>query len=229
MFSMQGVGFLVVTMVAWVLIFVFGEDSDFAWRLFLGVGCLPGIVLTILRYSDKQPDEVTKENEHTTNDKDNNDDTNSDTTTTDVQLTVWQTIALEDQLFGKLLGTAGAWFLAYITFYGNTLFHSFVLEAAFGDAETLLMKTRDTCINMDMYLTGYFCKVARIRPFSPKYIQVQGFFAMAILYCVIGRRFEDLKRDKVGLLLFYGLKFFFTNFRPNTTVCVCVCACVCRT
>lgn len=214
-FSMQGVGFFASPVIAYVLIMIFGEDSDVSWRLQLGIGCVPGVILAINELSRWHRDKKQEENNREDNEKNLSDDENSD----DHQ-TVWGAIALEENLVPKLLGTAGSWFLADITFYGNTLFQPLVLRAAFGDNETLRMTARDTCINEIPALLGYFFTVAFIGSLSPKQIHVQGFFAMAVLYFIIAQWFELLKDSKVFLLLLYGLTFFFTNFGPNTTTYV---------
>jgi len=54
------------------------------------------------------------------------------TTEQDNNSGMWDKIKQEPQLFKKLLGTAGTWFLFDVLFYGNTLFEPIVMEAAFG-------------------------------------------------------------------------------------------------
>ena len=46
---MQGVGYLFVPLIGYFLIVALGDDSDLAWRLLLGIGCIPGLVLMFLR------------------------------------------------------------------------------------------------------------------------------------------------------------------------------------
>merc|ERR1712113_741691 len=52
---------------------------------------------------------------------------------------------------------------------------------------------------------------------TPKYIQVQGFFCMSILYSIIGFTWEDIANIKWLLIVLYGSTFFFSNYGPNAT------------
>ena len=42
-------GYLFVPLFGYFLIVVLGDDSDLAWRILLGIGCIPGSVLMFLR------------------------------------------------------------------------------------------------------------------------------------------------------------------------------------
>jgi MFS family permease len=49
-FSTQGVGFLAVPALAYPLMLIVGEEGlDLVWRLILGIGALPGVILVLLR------------------------------------------------------------------------------------------------------------------------------------------------------------------------------------
>jgi hypothetical protein len=41
---------------------------------------------------------------------------------------------------------------------------------------------------------------------------------MALLYAIIGVRFDGLGMNRLALMTLYGLTFFFSNYGPNTTV-----------
>ena len=144
----------------------------------------------------------------------------------------WESIRQEPGLGRKLLGTAGTWFLFDVLFYGNTIFQPIVVEAAFGGSETdnpleLLQKTAlDSLILTSIALPGYavaglamgekkdyFC----ISQQSPRYVMLQGFAAMAILYFAIGWNWSYLRHYPTVLVVLYGLSFFFANYGPNTT------------
>ena len=45
-FSTQGVGFWIAPLVSWVYILLYG---DMAWSIVLGIGCIPGILIIILK------------------------------------------------------------------------------------------------------------------------------------------------------------------------------------
>jgi MFS transporter, PHS family, inorganic phosphate transporter len=115
-FSMQGVGYLVVPGVAWVL--VQWLPPAVVWRILLGLGSVPGIVLTVGRlpqqrwYGTKQQQQQQQQ-------------VLTPTTRTSIKeqieacpgtprrapVSVWDAISMEENLVIKLLGTAGCWFL----------------------------------------------------------------------------------------------------------------------
>ena len=130
---------------------------------------------------------------------------------------IFDHIRREENIVIKLCGTAGTWFLFDVLFYGNALFERVILTEAFGDSETVSKAIQDQIIIALIALPGYFISVAAVGQISPKYIQIQGFFVMAILYAVIGFFFECLKNYRCILVALYGLTFFFANFGPNAT------------
>ena len=48
-FSMQGIGYLVAPTLAYVLLLIFGETNYYVWRVLLGIGCIPGLILLYMR------------------------------------------------------------------------------------------------------------------------------------------------------------------------------------
>ena len=142
---------------------------------------------------------------------------------------IWDSIRHEPELGRKLLGTAGTWFLFDVLFYGNTLFQPLVTEAAFGgssseDAIELLQKTaQDSLILNSLSLPGYMIagwvlgKRTLCLTQTPRYVMLQGFFFMGILYMAIGANWNYLRGYPLLLVFLYGMTFFFANYGPNTT------------
>jgi PHS family inorganic phosphate transporter-like MFS transporter len=214
-FSMQGFAYLLGPVLAWFLVSTLGESSDFAWRLLLGLGCVPGVVLTVLRLRHQrlnrsqmrknvQPPSIEK--------------TISIDDIRHAPVSIVDAILMEPNLIRKLIGTAGCWLLFDILFYGNTLFQPVVLSAAFGTAETIAHAARDTAILALLALPGYIVSIAAVGRQTPRYIQSQGFLAMAVLYTIIGLYFDALADQRVLLLLMYGCTGFYSNYGPNSTV-----------
>ena len=250
-FSMQGVGYLTVSLVAYILVWYLGEESDLAWRLLLGLGSLPGLALIGIRvYHRKIAGTAASSNliphslplkdaihvGNMTKDRaimdggDEESHTNqqrqqqAEGSLKNVRLaptSLLHQIYNEPNLLRKILGTAGCWLLFDVLFYGNTLFQPVVLSAAFGNSETVLATVRDSTIISLMALPGYFVSVAMVGRQSPKRIQLQGFLIMAALYTLIGVKFASLAQNRFALLSLYGLTFFFSNYGPNSTVCAC--------
>jgi PHS family inorganic phosphate transporter-like MFS transporter len=247
-FSMQGVGYLVVPLTAWLMVELLGQQSDFAWRLLLGLGALPGVLLTILRTSrslkrttDCSPNQRNNESDMTfqhVNIEDtafqhvNIEDTAfqhvniEDTAFQQVNIeevrtapvSVLDAILIEPNLLAKLIGTGGCWFFFDILFYGNTLFQPMVLSSAFGAAETVEKVAADTTIIAFMALPGYIVSIAAVGRQGPRFIQLQGFLIMGILYAVIGFYFDSLAKSRWLMLMLYSLTFFWSNYGPNSTV-----------
>jgi MFS transporter, PHS family, inorganic phosphate transporter len=159
---------------------------------------------------------------------------------------IWNAIKNEDNLLRKILGTAGTWFLFDIVFYGNTLFQPVVIKTAFGydnndddnvdEYDSMLRNVRDSFLLTMIALPGYFITIAligrKLAPLNclptryshfgiihqtPRFIQIQGFVLMTIVYCIIGYSWDDLTQHHIMLIMLYGSTFFFSNYGPNTT------------
>ena len=140
-----------------------------------------------------------------------------------------QSMFHEPGLGRKVIGSAGSWFLFDVVFYGNTIFQPIVVEAAFGgkggtDGLDLLRKTAiDSLLLTSIALPGYAvagiimgkktCCIVQ----TPRYVMLQGFAAMSILYATIGFNWSYLRGYPAMLVLLYGMTFFFANYGPNTT------------
>ena len=143
-----------------------------------------------------------------------------------------EAIRHEERLFQKLLGTAATWFLFDVLFYGNTLFQPIVIEAAFGAREHsnplhLLQRTAvNSLILTSIALPGYAVAglVMGKRTWgivqTPRFVMLQGFAAMSVLYLIIGIYWKDLRHYPLLLVFLYGSTFFFANYGPNTTTFV---------
>lgn len=206
-FSSQGVGYLAVPVVAYLIVTLLGP-SDFAWRLLLGFGALPGILLTVVRIRRSS----TVGREAATRDS----KIPRHSSGRAVPVSIYDAVAMEPYLIRKMLGTAGCWLLFDILFYGNTLFQPLVLAAAFGAAETIPKVAIDSTLLALLSLPGYFSSVYAVGKLSPRYIQIQGFVMMGVLYLVVAIFFQALAGNPLSLFL-YGLTFFFSNFGPNCT------------
>ncbi len=132
---------------------------------------------------------------------------------------LWESIRNEEDLVRKLLGTAATWFLFDVLFYGNTLFQPIVMEAAFGtsangDPVHLLQQTaRNSLILTSIALPGYIVASAVLGKSSvwcycgieqtPRFVMMQGFGVMAVLYFTIGSAWETLRRFPSVLVVLY--------------------------
>jgi PHS family inorganic phosphate transporter-like MFS transporter len=219
-FSFQGVGYLAVPIFAWLVVAVLESDQELAWRLILGVGALPGIILTALRVQKSQSRKEqpsVDETEASGTPKIHSSERASVPHHRIVPVSIVDTIRMEESLVRKMIGTGGCWLLFDVLFYGNTLFEPVVLSSAFGTAETVQNVARDTAMIAAMALPGYLVSVYAVGRQSPRWIQIQGFCVMGVLYFTVAMMFGQLAQRRTILLLVYGLTFFFSNYGPNAT------------
>eukprot|EP00977_Amphora_coffeiformis_P007743 scaffold1695_cov167-Amphora_coffeaeformis.AAC.13 len=139
----------------------------------------------------------------------------------------WDAVRHEEALVQKLLGTAVTWFLFDVCFYGNELFQPIVIEAAFGARSAsnplhLLQRTSmDSLLLTLIALPGYAVAGLTLGVWqTPRFVMMQGFAVMSILYLAIGVTWSELRHVPIVLVLLYGLTFFFANYGPNTTTFV---------
>jgi MFS transporter, PHS family, inorganic phosphate transporter len=230
-FSFQGIGYAVVPAISLLIVFFFGESSDYGWRILLGLGSVPGTVLTVgrlrsgVRHRKRQQEQrntLQEQNETTVVGPPKSVYVDLDARflplkARAVPVSILDAISSERNLTRKLLGTAGSWLLFDILFYGNSLFQPVVLAAAFGTSETVANVSRDSFLLALMALPGYYVSVVAVGRQSPRWIQLQGFFMMGILYLTIGTLFDMLSEHSASLLIVYGSTFFFSNYGPNAT------------
>ncbi|CAE7361286.1 PHT1-8 [Symbiodinium natans] len=218
-FSMQGVGQLLVPIVGMALVYTFGTYDDrvgshqhmpgITWRLILGLGALPGLLLMPFQSSSRsEPRSVASPEDATAS----------------FTPGLWQ--ALRNRRYWRnIVGCAGGWFLFDITFYGNTLFSPTVLRDVFEvDGPVPVVGPtlqKNLCWQMTVLaligLPGYYMSVWLMDRWGRKNIQLQGFAFMALLYGSLAIWMEEMEEYPVTLLFVYGLTYFFSNFGPNST------------
>jgi PHS family inorganic phosphate transporter-like MFS transporter len=221
---MQGIGILLVPIVGMIFLYGFGSfesrhNADkgmpgIAWRLILGIGALPGLMLMPFQtcVHDMSVSSVSS----------------SPALGAQANRLSLSSALRNPRYWRKLIGCAGGWFLFDITFYGNTLFAPTILKEVFhSSAAGGLTPTiggtlqSNLCLQLTMLallgLPGYYMSVLLMDSVGRKNIQVQGFIFMAILYACLGFFLKQLKESAAVLLITYGMTYFFSNFGPNST------------
>ncbi len=233
-FSLQGVAALAVPLVAYFCLFL-GEPTDamgWPWRLTLGLGALPGILLSPFSLSKaRDAEQVARGGRAQIASSEQSVWLSVSGTVADSapapssprKLTLMEALRLR-AYHRKLLGTAGGWFLFDIVFYGNTLFQETVIDDVFGNTTSAVPSRadeQDLCTRFlviaSIALPGYYCSVWLMDSLGRRNIQLQGFFFMAILFVLLGALHPQLESVPLLELFIYGLTFFFANFGPNTT------------
>ncbi|KAI8318930.1 phosphate:H+ symporter [Martensiomyces pterosporus] len=126
-----------------------------------------------------------------------------------------------------LLGTAIAWFVLDVAFYGINLNSSVVISAIgfSGDVQhddpyDVLSRNclGNIIINLLGSVPGYWITVFTIEKLGRKKIQLLGFAALTVLYVVIGFAYHQiLDRSNVAFIVLFTLAQLFQNFGPNVT------------
>ena len=123
---------------------------------------------------------------------------------------------LEKKWFIRLLGTAGAWFLLDVAFYGNSVSSALILKHL-NPSATLITNTSTVALIFFLFaVPGYILAAAYIDRIGRKFLQMFGFLMIAVAYGLIALIPHAVKNIPLFTALF-GISFFFVNFGPNTT------------
>ncbi len=200
-FAMQGLGLVLGPLYATVLL-VTGVPHDLAWRLMLGFGMLPALVVGYLRYTMPETPRFELRRQE-----------------------ALRSPAAPSRVLGqrqyvlRLVGTAGAWFLLDVAFYGNGVSSSLILKALRPGAPLLETVATAGAVFLVAALPGYFVAAAKIDHLGRRYIQVLGFLVMAAAYGSIAL-VPSIPKTPILFLVVYGVSYFFIEFGPNTTTFV---------
>ncbi|EGC28439.1 hypothetical protein DICPUDRAFT_59395 [Dictyostelium purpureum] len=204
-FSMQGLGIILSPIVVLILLKICGGGHlDLVWRLALGFGGIPGLIMIYFRITMKETNSFKK---------------NKKIQKSEMLRTIifkyWKT----------LLGTAGGWFIFDITFYANGLFNGTIVSLiGLNNADTDYGKVWNTTL-VSLYLgllglPGYYVGVCLIDRIGRKNLQMLGFALLGVTYMVMGFSYDHIVKIKALFIILYGLTFFFGNAGPNTTTFV---------
>jgi PHS family inorganic phosphate transporter-like MFS transporter len=248
-FAMQGIGQLVAGVVCLTVIFAFRDmiredptNTDYVWRICLGLGCVPAVLGAYFRHKLPETPRFTAHVKGNYNQavKDINTVMHNETTTqttttiataattTTEQPVTWESFKKHYSSWNNLkvlLGCASSWFMLDIAFYGLGLNTSVILTAIGYTApksETYnylyTMAAGNCIINLAGSVPGYYVTVALIEKLGRVKIQLLGFGALTILFVVLSAAYLPLTTKALWLfIVLYSLAQFFFNFGPNAT------------
>jgi len=204
-FAMQGLGLVLGPLYASVLL-ASGMPSDLAWRLMLGFGVAPALVVGYLRYTMPETPRFELARKEAA----------SGVSPPPVPSRL---LFRERRFLLRLIGTAGAWFLMDVAFYGNGVSSSLILKALRPGAPLLTTVATSGLIFLVAALPGYFVAAAQIDRLGRRLIQILGFVVMAAAYGAIAL-VPAVVKAPLAFLVIYGVSYFFIEFGPNTTTFV---------
>ncbi len=216
-FSMQGLGLLAGPAMA-ALLLATGVPHDLAWRLMLAIGAIPAASVIYLRRTIKETPRyaLTVRGEAQSAAQVVHDVAGIDLQNATVQSRS-RKARLTDPIYRKrLLGTAGAWFLMDIAFYGTGVSSQIILRALLPGASLLFSTLIAALIFLVAAVPGYWLAVRRVDKSGRKRIQWRGFLVMTAAYGVIAL-IPAVRALPIVFLAVYAVSYFFIEFGPNVT------------
>lgn len=214
-FAMQALGLIIGPLLASLLLSLHLQP-ELIWRLLLGFGAIPAASVFYLRRTISESPHylLTKQ-------------TPVEVSRAVSELTGYQEHLLDGKGFRKqkltskkwmkcLIGTAGAWFLLDVVFYGNGVSSTLIMNSILPNASLLKHTLLSVFIFLCFAAPGYFFAAKYVDRIGRKSLQIGGFLVMAICYLLIGL-IPDILNTLPIFIAIFGLSFFFVNFGPNTT------------
>lgn len=215
-FAMQAVGLIVGPVLAAFFIWLH-NDISVTWRLLLGFGAIPAASVFYLRRSLKETPAylLAKQAE-----------TPYEVSRAVCELTgytdeVYKTSPAKQKLTDKkwfkyLIGTAGAWFLLDVAFYGNGISSVLIMNSINPHGDLLNHTLLSTMLFLFFAVPGYALAAKYVDRIGRKRLQYIGFAMMSLSYAIIAL-IPGVITNLSWFILIFGISFFFVNFGPNTT------------
>lgn len=225
-FAMQGFGLLAGPLIASIFLAT-GVSNGLAWRLMLALGAIPAASVIYLRRKIRETPRFTlsvKGDAATTAETvrwtlGENADQTSAAVAAVATPTPLRARLTSKPFLRRLIGTAGAWFLLDIAYYGNSVSSPLILKTLQPNGTLLNHTLISLAIFTIAALPGYWVAVALLDKLGRKRIQIQGFLVMALAYFVIALVPGVTNKVWVFLVIF-GISYFFVEFGPNMTTFV---------
>ena len=214
-FAMQALGMIVGPLIAAGLLMA-DMPHTWTWRILLALGALPALsVLYLRRRIQETPrylraQQAPVEASRLVSELSGYEDAVSH-----------QPVSATHKLYHKpwlkyLIGTAGAWFLLDVAFYGNSISSMLIMKSISPDASLMVHMLSTMLMFLGFAVPGYAFAACFVDRIGRKRLQILGFGMMALSYLLIAT-FPSIKEHLGWFLPIFGLSFFFINFGPNST------------
>ncbi len=223
-FAMQALG-TITGYVAGLALLSSGINPDSVWRILLGLGALPAImVLYSRRKMPESPRYLTmvqgKGNEAAGQIKNYSDGTvNANGARIPAKLSFSQFITNPKYLV-TLIGTAGTWFVFDYAYYGNAVSAPLIVKQVLGKHATI---TQSLALNLIIFtvaaVPGYYLAAHLMDRIGHRRLQLIGFPIMGLMFLLIGV-IPGVTTAIVPFLILFGISYYFAEFGPNTTTFV---------
>uniref|UniRef100_A0A7V3RDJ2 MFS transporter n=1 Tax=Mesoaciditoga lauensis TaxID=1495039 RepID=A0A7V3RDJ2_9BACT len=223
-FSMQALGLIAGPLVALGLLGL-NIPQDLSWRLMLGIGAIPALMVIYLRRqipeSPRYTAQVLGDTKGATQamDKFMGQKVEIDGSTNVKEHSGLMAFITNKKYMITLFGTAGSWFLLDYAYYGNTISTPILLNSISSNM-TLESKILNTLFIFAIFaVPGYILSILLIDKIGRKSIQLLGFAVMGSAFFVLGL-VPSIEKNIGIFFTLYGISYFFTEFGPNTTTFV---------
>lgn len=216
-FAMQAVGLIVGPFFA-SLLMAMHLSHAVIWRILLGLGAIPSASVFYLRRNIQESAHYLKSKESIPIEVSR---VVRDLAAPKEGVSAYDAQYNRQSLFSKkwlicLLGTAGAWFLLDVAFYGNSVSSLLIINAVHPHASLLAHTLITGFLFLAFAVPGYALAAKYVDKIGRKPLQYMGFFMMAVMYALMGF-LPNLQNTIPLFILLFGISFFFVNFGPNTT------------
>jgi MFS transporter, PHS family, inorganic phosphate transporter len=238
-FSMQALGLVVGPLVGLTLV-ASGMNHDLAWRLMLGIGCIPASAVVMLRLRMPESPRFAAQVQGIETTKTLTLITDAGVAPPVGDLTVEQPkvgtevpavamappsrMSLKAFLTNRhwmlmLLGTAGTWFLFDYAYYGNSISTPLIIKDVAPHATLVHSLALTVALFAIAAVPGYILAFMTMDRIGHRRLQVLGFAIMGGSFLLLGL-VPSLTTVVGPFLVIYGISYFFSEFGPNTTTFV---------
>lgn len=215
-FAMQALGLIIGPLIASLFLALHMPDTT-VWRLLLAFGAIPAASVFYLRrrlaetphflLSQQSPIVVSRVVSELTGHHDDE---------VAITPTLTKQKLLSKKWFKCLIGTAGAWFLLDVAFYGNGVSSLLIMKSISPHGSILKHTLLSAFIFLCFAVPGYVFAAKYVDRIGRKPLQIIGFTVMGICYLAMAwiPHIETILPLFIGI---FGMSFFFVNFGPNST------------
>jgi MFS family permease len=209
-FSMQGAGLVVGPLIAMGLLST-GISHDYAWRIMLALGAVPGLAVFWLRRRIKETPRFLLAQMQNRRARAEAQRAHRPTGLRG---------ALADRrLLRWLIGCSTAWLLFDFVYYGNTISSPEIVKVVSPHAGLIEQTGIVLAIFAVAALPGYLLAALTIDRLGRRLIQAGGFTMMAVAFACLWL-VPGATTTLLPFLLLFGATYFFSEFGPNTTTFV---------
>ncbi|SPO23393.1 related to GIT1 - Glycerophosphoinositol transporter also able to mediate low-affinity phosphate transport [Ustilago trichophora] len=199
--TMIDLGFVVAALVAYILLLFFGmKHLAWVWRLTLGIGALPPLIVFFFRMGMQEPEHYRKN-------------------AIKKNVPYW---LIFKRYWVRLLAVCLAWFAYDYVSYPSGIYSSIIVKQLNpgngSDYDTLKKSLAySTALNC-FYLPGTIIGALVSDRLGPKYTMILGLLCQAVLAFVMGGAFGQIRESLGGFIVVYGLFLAFGEFGPGNNL-----------